>query len=242
MTAITPETARPIPGLHAVIALDYLGMPVPGLLDLPERPCGMVVFAQGFGGVRTDRHTALLAERLGAAGIGTLRIELIDEANAIDPCHVQDVEALTGRLDRAVHWLRHRPDTAVLPCALFGTGTGAAAVLLLAARPGSRIDAVVCHGGRPELAGPHLADVHAPTLLLAGSRNRGVIPQLREIRERLAGPSDLILVPSGPRDAATHQELVLTADVLAGWLLPRLGAAAAPEAPGPTPPAGATAR
>jgi putative phosphoribosyl transferase len=226
MTAIANET--PVPGLHAAIAVDYLGSRVPGLLDLPERPLGVVVFAQGFGGMRTDRHTALLAERLVAAGIGTLRIELIDEANAIDPCHAHDVEALTGRLDRAVRWLRHRPDTAVLPCALFGEGTGAAAALLLAARPGSRIDAVVCHGGRPDLAGPHLADVHAPTLLLAGSRDQGAIRLLGEIRRRLAGPSDLILVPGGSRDAATHQELALTADVLAGWLLPRLRGASAP--------------
>jgi putative phosphoribosyl transferase len=228
MTAITPETTRPVPGLHAAVAVDYLGTPLPGLLDLPERPSGVVVFAQGFGGVRTNPHTALLAERLGAAGLGTLRIELIDEANAIDPCHASNVEVLSGRLERAVHWLRHRPDTAVLPCALFGAGTGAAAALLLAARPGSRIDAVVCDAGRPDLAGTHLAEVRAPTLLLAGTHDRGEIPLLSEVRQRLAGPSDLILVPSASGGNGTPQELAVTADVVAGWLLPRLREASAP--------------
>lgn len=236
MTALATKAAHPVPGLNAAVTVDYLGTPLPGLLELPDRPRGMVVFAQGYGGVRTNPHTALLAERLATAGVGTLRIELIDEANAIDPCHGYDVGVLTGRLERVVRWLRHRPDTALLPCALFGSGIGAAAVLLLAARPGSRIDAVVCHGGRPDLAAPRWADVHAPTLLLAGKRDRGVLPLLNEVREQLAGPSELIVVPTGAFGAGTRQELTLAADVLAGWLLPILSAA-----PEPVPPTSTTA-
>jgi putative phosphoribosyl transferase len=217
------ETARPASGLHSAVALEHLGTPIPGLLDLPGRPRGMVVFAQGFGGACTDPLAAMLAKGLVAAGLGTLRIELIDEANAIDPCHIYDVDALTDRLDRAVRWLGHRPDTAGLPVGLVGAGTGSAAALLLAARPGARIDAVVCHGGRPDLVGPHFDAVRAPVLLLAGARDRGVITLLREVRKRLAGQSDLILVPSSPHNPGTRQELALTADVIAGWLLPRLG-------------------
>ena len=59
-------------------------------------------------------------------------------------------------------WLR-REQTPSLPIGLFGASTGGGAALMAAARRPQDIVAVVSRGGRPDLAGPALAEVTAPT-------------------------------------------------------------------------------
>src|SRR6266536_1540646 len=70
----------------------------------------------------------------------------------------------------AVDWLAGDPRTSALPIGLFGASTGAAAALVVAAEPPLQIAAVVSRGGRPDLAGPSLGLVRAPTLLVVGGR------------------------------------------------------------------------
>ena len=53
--------------------------------------------------------------------------------------------------------------------------TGAASALRVAARLGERIKAVVSRGGRPDLAMDELGAVRAPTLLIVGGNDLGVI-------------------------------------------------------------------
>ena len=79
-----------------------------------------------------------------------------------------DIELLAERLVEVTAWLRGQPGCAALPIGYFGASTGAAAALWAAAMPGADVSAVVSRGGRPDLAGPRLADVHAPTLLIVG--------------------------------------------------------------------------
>ena len=55
-----------------------------------------------------------------------------------------------------------------MPVGYFGASTGAAAALVAAARTERDISAIVSRGGRPDLAGPALAKVRAPTLLVVG--------------------------------------------------------------------------
>jgi dienelactone hydrolase len=88
---------------------------------------------------------------------------------------VFDVELLSERLLGAVGWATAQPEVAGLPVGLFGASTGAAAALVAAAEAGSAVDAVVCRGGRVDLAGGYLDRVPAPTLLIVGSRDAPVI-------------------------------------------------------------------
>ena len=50
-------------------------------------------------------------------------------------------------------------------------------------------------GGRPDLAGPRLHEVTAPTLLMVGGRDQQVLALNEEARKFLAGPSELVVVP-----------------------------------------------
>src|SRR5664280_2598769 len=90
------------------------------------------------------------------------------------------VEVVARRLDEVTTWLRAQPETRDLPVGYFGASTGAAAALWAAAESHARIAAVVSRGGRPDLAGPRLAAVSAPTLLIVGGRDHVVIDLNRQ--------------------------------------------------------------
>jgi len=76
---------------------------------------------------------------------------------------------------------------------------GAAAALAVAAERPSDIEAVVCRGGRPDLATERLRDVRAPTLLLVGSKDQAVLELNRNAYFQLTCPRNLVIVPG-----ATH--------------------------------------
>src|SRR5690606_8870449 len=103
------------------------------------------------------------------------------------------------RLSGIVDWLATGREVPKLPIGLFGASTGAAAALVAAARRPDLVHAVVSRGGRPDLAGPALADVRAATLLLVGGRDEQVIELNEQARQSLAAPTELHIIPG-----ATH--------------------------------------
>jgi pimeloyl-ACP methyl ester carboxylesterase len=78
---------------------------------------------------------------------------------------------------------------------LFGASTGAAAALSAAADQPDGVDAVVSRGGRPDLAGPHLPTVRAPTLLIVGERDTEVLALNRQARQAMRCEVVLSVVP-----------------------------------------------
>ena len=67
--------------------------------------------------------------------------------------------------------------------------------LVAAARLGDRVGAIVSRGGRPDLAGAALERVHAPTLLIVGGDDFGVIELNEQAFARLRQPKALKIVP-----------------------------------------------
>ena len=105
-----------------------------------------------------------------------------------------------------------------LPIALFGASTGAAAALVAAAELPGAVAAVVSRGGRPDLAGGHLPRVRAPTLLIVGGDDFGVI-ELNEAAYALLGcEKRLVIVPGATHlfeEAGTMDQVV---EATARWL------------------------
>jgi pimeloyl-ACP methyl ester carboxylesterase len=64
---------------------------------------------------------------------------------------------------------------------------------------GGKIGAVVSRGGRPDLAGPALAHVKAPTLLIVGGLDEPVIQMNQEAYAQLRCDKELKIIPG-----ATH--------------------------------------
>lgn len=174
-----------------------------GDLEVPGGARGIVVFAHGSGSSRRSPRNQYVARYLSGRGFATLLIDLLTpEEEAIDERsgHIRfDINLLAGRLVTILDWIRARPDVGHLPPALFGASTGAGAALVAAAMRPDLVAAVVSRGGRPDLAGPSLPQVVAPTLLIVGGHDEQVIELNRLALARLRAPVSLHIVPG-----ATH--------------------------------------
>ncbi|MFC3577269.1 phosphoribosyltransferase family protein [Streptomyces yaanensis] len=170
-----------------------------GTLTVPEDADGVVVFAHGSGSSRHSPRNQFVAAGLNRAGLGTLLFDLLTEDEERDRANVFDTGLLAARLADTTGWLRGQPEAEGLAIGYFGASTGAAAALWAAAESETHIAAVVSRGGRPDLAGPRLAAVTAPTLLIVGGADLTVIDLNRQAQARLRCENRLALVPG-----ATH--------------------------------------
>jgi putative phosphoribosyl transferase len=166
-----------------------------GEVAIPDRAAGLVVFAHGSGSSRLSPRNAHVAHRLHAYGLATLLFDLLTEKEACDRRNVFDVPMLAGRLVEAVRYARSHVELTWFPLGLFGASTGAAAALVAAAGARHGIGAVVSRGGRPDLARAALRRVRAPTLLIVGGDDHGVIDLNRDAHDRLACDKRLVVVP-----------------------------------------------
>jgi putative phosphoribosyl transferase len=173
--------------------------PLPGTLARPESVRGLVVFAHGSGSSRFSPRNSAVAAALGEAGFATLLFDLLTEPEAADRANVFDIALLAERVVAALDWAATEPLAKGLPTGLFGASTGAAAALVAATARPETVAAVVSRGGRPDLAGASLAWVRAPTLLIVGGADHGVIELNEAALEDLHCTKALRLVPG-----ATH--------------------------------------
>jgi len=200
-----------------------------GNLALPADPAGIVLFAHGSGSGRHSPRNRLVAERLRAAGLGTLLIDLLTEAEEeidLRTRHLRfDIGLLARRLVGAIEWLAAHPPTAGLRVGLFGASTGAGAALVAAARQPGKVAAVVSRGGRPDLAGETLATVLCPTLLIVGGDDGAVIDLNAAALELLVAPvKELVIVPGAGHLFEEPGKLEKVARLAADWFTRYLGA------------------
>jgi putative phosphoribosyl transferase len=199
-----------------------------GDLAVPARARGVVLFAHGSGSGRHSPRNRQVAAALGQSSLATLLLDLLtDEEEAVDRDRAElrfDIALLAGRLAAAIDWLTGDPRTATLPIGLFGASTGAAAALVAAAERPHQVVAVVSRGGRPDLAGPLLGLVRAPTLLVVGGRDRVVLELNRSAAEQLSAEHRLEIVPDATHlfeePGALERVAALAADWFRRWLVP----------------------
>jgi putative phosphoribosyl transferase len=172
-------------------------------LDIPQNPRGVVLFAHGSGSSRHSPRNTYVARVLRNGGFATLLMDLLtseEEYSDIRTAHLRfDINLLAERLVGAASWLKTNPATRDLVIGYFGASTGAAAALVAAAERPEGVAAVVSRGGRPDLAGPALARVQAPTLLIVGGNDAPVINMNRKAMEQIQANKELEIVPG-----ATH--------------------------------------
>jgi dienelactone hydrolase len=171
-----------------------------GELVLPSSAAGIVLFAHGSGSSRFSPRNTYVAKVLQDHGIGTLLFDLLTQEEDRDYATRFDIELLTRRLLAATAWLEGESKTQSSQAGYFGASTGAAAALQAAAKLGNKITAVVSRGGRPDLAGEQaLRQVNAPTLLLVGGADYGVIELNQQAYSLLNCEKQLTLI-----SGATH--------------------------------------
>ncbi|MFD5466769.1 phosphoribosyltransferase family protein [Kitasatospora sp. NPDC127059] len=199
-----------------------------GQLTVPDGATGIVVFAHGSGSSRHSPRNRFVAAELNRAGLATLLFDLLTEEEAFDRANVFDTALLARRLTDATHWLRGRGDVGDLAVGYFGASTGAAAALWAAAEPDSPARAVVSRGGRPDLAGPRLPAVTAPTLLIVGGDDQVVLGLNQQAQARLQCENQLAVIPGATHLFEEPGTLEQAADLAAQWFTAHLAPASAP--------------
>lgn len=206
--------------LWTPVRLDIDGVRLHG--DVVAAPPGrrLVVFAHGSGSSRHSPRNRAVAEHLVGAGLGVLLFDLLTEQESDDRRLVFDIALLAERLVAATERVGGAPGSRT-PGSIgyFGASTGAGAALWAAADPRvvDVVGAVVCRGGRPDLAEARLAHVAAPTLLVVGGDDREVLALNRQARVKLRCPSELVVVPGATHLFCEPGALEQVADLAADW-------------------------
>ena len=199
------------------------GVTVEGMLEIPDGAVGLVLFAHGSGSSRHSPRNNYVAGELRAAGVGTLLMDLLTPEEDRDYSRRFDIGLLTQRLLEAAHWVGSQEATKNLPLGFFGASTGAAAALEAAAALGDRTRAVVSRGGRPDLASElALQKVTAPTLLLVGGYDDGVIDLNQLAYDQLRCEKEMVIVPGATHLFEEPGTLEAVAMRAAGWFAEHL--------------------
>jgi putative phosphoribosyl transferase len=173
---------------------------IQGDLHIPEKSTSIVVFAHGSGSSRQSPRNKYVADVLNDAGIATLLIDLLttdEELIDFQTARLRfDIDLLADRLITVTHWLRGQSATEILHLGYFGASTGAAAALVAAGREPKFVEAIVSRGGRPDLAGPWLKKVPAPTLLIVGGNDKVVVELNYQAAAELKAEHRLEIIPN----------------------------------------------
>lgn len=174
-----------------------------GNLHIPSNANGIVLFAHGSGSSRNSPRNQWVASFLNDSNIATFLFDLLsseEEKNDILTRELRfNIPLLAERLIKMTEWIFKNPETHPLTVGYFGASTGAAAALIAASELGSKINAVVCRGGRPDLALQALQKVTSPILLIVGANDYGTIELNQMAFDILQCNKKLEIVPG-----ATH--------------------------------------
>jgi putative phosphoribosyl transferase len=165
-------------------------------VNIGLRDTGVVLFVHGSGSSRHSPRNQFVAANLRKRSLGTVLMDLLtpDEERSDEfTGHLRfDIPFLARRVTAVIDHLRNET---TLPFGLFGASTGAAAAIVSAASRPAAVAAVVSRGGRPDLAGPALESITAPTLLIVGGADPEVLQLNRRTMERMSAEVRLEIVP-----------------------------------------------
>lgn len=192
-----------------------------GVLAVPRRASGLVIFAHGSGSSHLSPRNQFVAHVLREAGSGVLLADLLtrsEETADARTGHLRfNISFLAQRLLILTHWALQQPALSRLPLGYFGSSTGGAAALAAAAGTNLDIRAIVSRGGRPDLAADLLPAVKAPTLLIVGECDDIVLDLNRKAYDLLACEKELSIVPGATHLFEEPGALECVAEMAAKW-------------------------
>lgn len=194
-----------------------------GLLTIPEKPKGIILFAHGSGSGRLSPRNQYVARVLSQGGFATCLMDLLtQEEELVDEVtrHLRfDIPLLAKRLVEVTDWVSGHAETKNLNIGYFGASTGAAAALIGAYSAKNQVHAVVSRGGRPDLAEEVLSKVKAPTLLIVGGDDFGVIELNQSAYDQLTCEKKMVLVPHATHLFEEKGALEQVAEIALNWFL-----------------------
>lgn len=180
-----------------------------------------------------DTREAFVADHLQSEGFATLALDLLTRhEEARDPDLRFNVPLLANRLLSAIDWIGHQPPLAALEIGVIASGTACGAAVRAGWKAPDRLAAIVCRGGRPDLAGAMpLASQAVPIRFVVGARDPER-PIVARAFEHLRAPRDWQEVEGADALFLEPGTLARFARLAGEWLLARLRPpAAGPDSP-----------
>jgi alpha/beta superfamily hydrolase len=169
-----------------------------GELIIPGEASAIILFSHGSGSSRFSPRNKMVSEFLQRKNYGTLLFDLLTTQEDRKYENRFNIDLLTQRLGAATKWLMNYPPANECSLGYFGASTGAASALKAAAGI-PEIAAIVCRGGRPDLAMDDLHAVKAPVLFIVGSRDKDVLALNEKAYWKIMSPKKITVI-----EGATH--------------------------------------
>jgi putative phosphoribosyl transferase len=164
-------------------------------ISKPDIAKGIVIFSHGLGSGRFSPRNVKIANRLQDAGFATLLCDLHDKQELDSDGIRFDLHKMALRLELIIMWLKNQPQYEMLHPGLFGSSTGAAVAIKVASELDGVIKAIVCRGGRIDLAREYIDKITAPTLLIVGELDFHLLEVHKKIFNKLYAQKELAIIP-----------------------------------------------
>ena len=191
-------------------------------LALPPHASGLVIFCHGTGSNRHSPRNRMVAKVLEEAGLATLLVDVTPTGSTSTPLNHHGLDQARCNLLAAVDWTAKESNLAALPLGLFGSSSGAAVALDVAALRPERVQTVVSRGGRPDLAFDSLGQVRCPILLIVGSADLDVLELNAWAAGHLRARHELLVVPGASHLFSEPGALQGVAEASCSWFTEHL--------------------
>lgn len=203
-------------GIKKDVKIELDSITLPGILTVPDKAKGLVVFVHGSGSSRLSPRNLQVAEFLNKENFATLLFDLLTEAEDLIFENRFNIKLITERLIKTTDWINRQPEIKNLPIGYFGASTGAAAALDAAAFFRNKIKAVVSRGGRPDLSFD-IGEVISPTLFIVGGEDKIVIGLNERTLKDLNTAKKLEIVPKASHLFEEPGALESVSTLAASW-------------------------
>jgi putative phosphoribosyl transferase len=209
-------------GLKKQIIIPFGEVKLEGLLQIPEESNSIVIFAHGSGSSHLSPRNMYVAECLHESKLGTLLIDLLSQQEDEFYQSRFNIKLLTERLIKISNWVLEQPELRDLKIGYFGASTGAASALIAAAKMGNLIKAIVCRGGRVDLADSYLTSIKSPVLLIVGGKDSELITLNELAYEKIKAPKRLDIIPNATHLFEEPTALEEVSELSAEWFVKHL--------------------
>ncbi len=199
------------------VSIPSAGVRLKGELFIPKAAKAIIIFSHGSGSSRFCKRNQYVATCLQGHGFGTLLFDLLTQEEDQKYYNRFAIDLLKERLVSATTWLEKLPAAKAAGIGYFGASTVAACALKAASQLPDRIFAIVCRGGRPDLAMEDLPAVEAPTLLIVGGLDPQVLEFNREAYRELQCEKHLEIVEDATHLFEEPGKLEKVGELAAAW-------------------------
>ena len=191
-------------------------------LKIPHEPRGLIIIAAGKDCPTLKVQHEHLLRVLNRHHMATLFTYLMDSPDEQEYDNPFDINKMSDRLLSITRWAFQQPALQGLPAGYFAVNVAAAAALKASIKAGSRIKAIVCRCGRPDLINYELPLIRPALLLITASENVYINEVSKQAYKWLNCEKEIVMLEGGINSFEGAGKAFKIAQLTADWFLKHL--------------------